>query len=222
MHGVFVPELRRGEIIVEGEENHHLKVKRIRAGEKVFLTDGKGRFCIGEIRKLGKKHSAVFCPQIQQAKRKKQLSLFLSTIEQNRLEWAVEKLTEISTCCIYLFPAKRSQTHRIRLERLLNKAVQAVKQSMNPFLPQIVALADLPSALEEAGKFQGRFYLQKGGEKTRNFPDSSAFFVGPEGGWTEEEILLFEKNSIRAVEMGSTVLRSETASVAIASIFMLI
>ncbi len=222
MHGIFVPQLKSGEIIVEGEENHHLKVKRIREGEKVFLTDGKGGFCIGEVRKLGKKYSTVFCPQIEQAKREKQLSVFLSIIEQSRLEWAVEKLTEISTCCVYIFPAKRSQPHRIRLERLVNKAVQAVKQSMNPFLPQIVALSDLYSALDEAGKFQGRFYLQKGGEKTRNFPASSAFFVGPEGGWAEEEIFLFEKNGIRAVELGNTILRAETASIAIASLFMLI
>ncbi len=222
MHGVYIEELRPGEVKVSGQENHHLRVKRILPGEKVFLTDGKGNFCIGEVGKIGKEVSVLNCPEVKRARREREIALFLSAFEQGRMELAVEKTTELSAAHIFVFPSERSQRRKIRMDRLRAKAIQAIKQSNNPFLPEISYLSDFSSALKEAENWKGIFFLHKGGQKIRDFPPRSAFFVGPEGGWSGEEIHLFQKRGIKPIGLGETVLRAETAAIAITSLFMLI
>ncbi len=222
MHGIFLEELKEGVNSITGEENRHLKVKRINPGEEVFLTDGRGNYCIGKILERNRETSRVLCPQVKRAEKKKVLALFPAIFERTRMEWAVEKAAELGASFIFPFPSARSQFEKLNIDRLKKKAVEAIKQSHNPFLPQISLLASLQEALERAEDFAGKFFLHRGEEKLRKFPPSSAFFIGPEGGWTGEEVEVFRNRFLRGVGLGETVLRAETACVSISSLFMLI
>ncbi len=220
MHGIFVETLKPGEIRIEGEENRHLRVARIKEGEKVFLTDGKGNFCTGILRKPGKNHSIVFCEEVRRAKREKVLYIAIAIIDQSRAEIAVEKGTELGVTGFIFFPSVRSQRRSLRWERLKKHAREAVKQSKNPFLPEIRSFPSLEDAIKGLPPVDRKFYLHFGGEKFSSGA-SGVCFIGPEGGWTPEEVKIFEKNGFQKVGLGDTVLRSETAAIAFSSLFML-
>lgn len=221
MHGIFVGSLTPGEIKIEGEENRHIKVARVKEGEKVFLTDGRGNFCIGILRQQGKKYSIVSCNEIRQAEREKTLYIAMAIIEQSRAEIAVEKGTELGVAGFLFFPSDRSQRKSVRLERLVRRAREAVKQSKNPFLPDIELFHSLEEAIKNLPPVEEKFFLHFGGEKPSR-GTSTVCFVGPEGGWTSEEINFLEKKGFRMLGLGKTVLRSETAAIAFASHFMLL
>lgn len=221
MHGIFVGSLNPGEIRIEGEENRHIKVARIREGEKVFLTDGRGNFCVGVLREHGKNYSVVYCDEIKQAKRERTLYIAMSIIEQSRAEIAVEKGTELGVAGFIFFPSNRSQRKSVRLERLVRRAMEAVKQSKNPFLPEIKLFHSLEEAIKKLPPVEEKFFLHFGGEKPLK-TDSAACFVGPEGGWTSEEVDMLEKRGFLMVDLGRAILRSETAAIAFASHFMLL
>ncbi len=222
MHGIFLRELVQGVNLVSGEENHHLRVKRIKPGEEVFLTDGRGNFCIGKVLEKGRELSKVLCPELKRAERRRTLALFLAIFDRTRMEWAVEKASELGASFIFPFPSLRSQQKKVNLERLRKKAVEAIKQSRNPFLPEIELLPSLQEALARAKDFEGKFFLHRGEERIRKFPSSSAFFIGPEGGWSDEELGFFQAAGLKGIGLGETVLRAETACVSISSLFMLI
>ncbi len=222
MHGIFLRELVQGVNLVFGEENRHLRVKRVKPGEEVFLTDGRGNFCTGTVLERGREASRVLCPEIKRAVKRKTLALFLALFDRGRMEWAVEKASELGASFIFLFPSSRSQQKRVNLERLRKKATEAIKQSRNPFLPEIEPLTSLREALVKARDFEGRFFLHRGEERIREFPPSAAFFIGPEGGWSQQELEVFRQEGLKGIGLGDTVLRAETACVAITSLFMLI
>jgi 16S rRNA (uracil1498-N3)-methyltransferase len=158
-----------------------------------------------------------------------EISVFLSIFKFDRLEWAVEKLTELGVSRIFPVIAHRTEAHLAkaaekRVERWRKLALEAAQQSRRVLPPEIMAPAPLKKAIAEAAGC--RIVLSETETKLVvkaalaecSPPVSLAF--GPEGGWTAEEIQLFAQQGWKPASLGQTILRAETAAIAAVAITM--
>ena len=147
----------------------------------------------------------------------KRVELLTPIPRSARLTWLVEKATEIGVSAIRLLQTERGprRTGGQRLDRLRRVAVAAVEQSQRSVVPEITGVhpfAEVPGLLESAPE---RWVLQSG-EDSRSDADPegrAALLVGPEGGWTSDELEVLASADCRRISLGPTVLRIETAAI---------
>jgi len=153
----------------------------------------------------------------------RELVLLTAIYKFDRLEWAIEKCTELGATRIVPVMARRTDAHLAaaaakRVERWRRIAHEAAQQSRRLTTPCI----DEPMTLKSAMGIQAptRLLLNEN-ERSLTFREALseasgalAFAVGPEGGWTEEELAEFDAAGWRSVTLGSTILRAETAAIA--------
>ena len=161
------------------------------------------------------------------------LHLLLAIFKFDHLEWAIEKATELGVARITPVLARRTEKHLAqaalkRAERWRRIALEAAKQSRRTSVPEIAdptplktALAAelapdriLLSELEQANPLQLAIQQAAASEQ----PPSLALAIGPEGGWTPEELQLFIDHAWQPVTLGPRILRAETAAIAAVAI----
>src|ERR1700751_5233570 len=152
------------------------------------------------------------------------LTLLLSIFKFDRFEWAIEKCTELGVKKIIPIVARRTDAHLAsasgkRVERWRRIAVQSAEQSRRATPPEIPDPMKLHEACLTPGKL--RIVLSEVEADTRLadiFPDGEGqdaiLAIGPEGGWTEDELELFQTEHWISASLGSTILRAETAAIA--------
>lgn len=153
------------------------------------------------------------------------ITLLLAIYKFDRLEWAIEKCTELGISKIVPVIASRTDSHLAaaaakRSERWQRIARQASEQSRRATPPEIAAPVKLSQALD--GHTNLRIVLAESETRTllRDVltPDRAdhpiALAVGPEGGWTDDELKSFEKSGWVSASLGPTILRAETAAIA--------
>jgi 16S rRNA (uracil1498-N3)-methyltransferase len=158
-----------------------------------------------------------------------EITLLLAIYKFDRMEWAIEKCTELGVSRIVPLISRRTDSHLAtastkRVERWRRIAHQAAEQSRRTAPPEIAAPIKLPEALMLAGAL--RIVLAESEEKTLLRavlkPDAAQneiiLAVGPEGGWTEDEIQSFRQAEWVSASLGETILRAETAAIAATSI----
>ena len=162
---------------------------------------------------LTQSESAIATPQIH---------LYLAIFKFDRFEWAVEKCTELGVTSIVPTIARRTDAHlasaaRKRVERWRRIAHEAAQQSRRDAMPVI---AD-PEKLEDAvsGAPGKRIVLAETERvhrlRDRVLADSElSLAIGPEGGWTESELILLNQNGWETASLGPAILRAETAAIA--------
>jgi len=158
----------------------------------------------------------------------------LSVIRFERMEWAIEKLTELGAARVVPLAAQRSDKHLVqasakRVERWRRIARESAQQSRRADVPEI---ADPISPVEWAKEnLDGWRLLISEHEQARSLRDSLEAHgrspagpnriyaaIGPEGGWTDTELAEFAEHGWEAVSLGSRILRAETAAVFVASV----
>jgi 16S rRNA (uracil1498-N3)-methyltransferase len=157
------------------------------------------------------------------------ISLLLAIFKFDRMEWAIEKCTELGISRILPVIARRTDAHlgaaaAKRVDRWRRIALQAAEQSRRAAPPEI---AD-PVKLQEAANMSGaalRIVLAESEQDTLLREVFGSFLggqivlaVGPEGGWTEEELQFFHKARWISASLGSTILKAETAAIAATAI----
>jgi 16S rRNA (uracil1498-N3)-methyltransferase len=158
-----------------------------------------------------------------------ELTLFLAIYKFDRMEWAIEKCTEIGVGRVVPVISRRTDSHLAdasakRVERWQRIARQAAEQSRRVRPPEISAPAKLSSVLNAVKGF--RVVLAESETQTllRDLlhPEAAAIpitlAIGPEGGWTEEEIESFDLAGWSSASLGQTILRAETAAIAATAI----
>jgi 16S rRNA (uracil1498-N3)-methyltransferase len=159
------------------------------------------------------------------------LTLLLAVFKFDRMEWAIEKCTELGVAKIVPVIAQRTDLHLAsasikRVERWRRIALQAAEQSRCAAPPEIAS----PLKLQHAAKLTGNLRIVLGEtEQQTHLRDvlssdvpvgETLLAVGPEGGWAEDEIQLFQDAGWLAASLGCTILRAETAAIVATAIVM--
>jgi len=210
--------------------DHLVRVLRARVGQEFDIVMGvalrRGRIVtVAEGRvefELGEEILAALAPN---------LTLLLAIFKFDRMEWAIEKCTELGVSRIVPVIARRTDAHLApaaakRAERWRRIALQATEQSRRTAPPEIAA----PVKLHEAASLPGtlRIVLAES-EKQTLLRDVVAshwggaeilLAIGPEGGWTEDELQLFQEAGWITASLGPTILRAETAAIAATAIVL--
>jgi 16S rRNA (uracil1498-N3)-methyltransferase len=161
------------------------------------------------------------------------LTLLLAVFKFDRMEWAIEKCTELGVARIVPAIARRTDAHLAaaaakRVERWRRIALQAAEQSRRTTPPEIAAPMKLSDAVSSPGNL--RIVLSES-EQPRQLRDAiesqsaeteedTILAVGPEGGWTTDELQGFEQAGWLSASLGPTILRAETAAIAATAIII--
>jgi 16S rRNA (uracil1498-N3)-methyltransferase len=222
-------EVSGNRAILTGNHAEHLaRVLRARVGQEFDIATGlavrKSRITsIAESRvefELGEEVPAASAAKI---------TLALAVFKFDRMEWAIEKCTELGVTHIVPVIAQRTDVHLAaatikRTERWRRIARQAAEQSRRALPPEIAAPIELPEALGLPGDV--RIVLAESEEKAllrdvlESLPQEAEIVlaVGPEGGWTTDELQSFHQAGWISASLGRTILRAETAAIAATAI----
>jgi 16S rRNA (uracil1498-N3)-methyltransferase len=205
--------------ILEADEFFHCtKVLRNREKDIIYLTDGKGNLYKSEILKIKKNQCDIrSIKKIKTLKKNKKNHVVISVIKsQNRLEWMVEKLTEIGIDEITFISTKHSEKSNINYKRIDKKIISALKQCKSLFKPKINKLISVNDFLkydfETSNKYIADLSSKIEMKKNKNHIDS-LIIIGPEGDFSKEELENFKKKGYQKISLGNQVLRSETAAI---------
>jgi 16S rRNA (uracil1498-N3)-methyltransferase len=207
-----------------GEHADHLvRVLRARVGQDFDISTGqtvrRGRITSVEVNRVEfelDEEIAGAAPA--------QIALLLAVFKFDRMEWAIEKCTELGVSRIVPVISRRTDARLAaastkRLERWQRIARQAAEQSRRAAPPEIAAPVRLAEVLNPPEGF--RVFLAESEEQTllRDVLSDEAeggiiLAVGPEGGWTEDEVQSFQQAKWVSASLGNTILRAETAAIA--------
>ena len=208
--------------------NHLFRVLRVKVGQD-FDVAAEGRLRMAKVIAashdqvefwLGAEVASTALPQI---------TVYLSIFKFDRLEWALEKLTELGVSHVVPMIAQRTEEHLAkaaakRVERWRKIAREASQQARRIAPPEILEPMVLKKAITEA---QGnRIVLSEAEEHVSvksALSDSKpplALAFGPEGGWSEAELEIFHASGWKAASLGHTILRAETAAIAAVAVAM--
>jgi len=208
----------REEFIFSKEESKHLaKVLRKKPGDSVTLTNGKGLEWEGVLTQLNP--SAVAAKKIksiQHAPPLDELHLAIApTKNMNRMEWLVEKLTELGVSSITPIICDYSERKIVKLPRLKKISIAALKQSQQFFLPQIhppISFLEYLNTEIKNGYIANCVTIDKVSLIDCNLTAQTVtLLIGPEGDFSASEIKLAEKSGLQSVSLGKQRFRTETA-----------
>jgi 16S rRNA (uracil1498-N3)-methyltransferase len=204
----------------EEESKHCARVLRLQTGDKVQLIDGRGNFYTAAITDSHPKRTSLQIISVQKDFHKRNHYLHIAiapTKNIERLEWFLEKATEIGIDEISLIICQRSERKEAKIERLDKIITSAIKQSIkawHPVLNEPIALNKLLTTRFDGQKFiahceEGdRFTLK---HELKPF-GKYLVLIGPEGDFTPKEVDDALKNGFKAITLGESRLRTETAA----------
>lgn len=222
MHIFYTPHIKKQIVILTEEESKHaVRVLRLKEGQEVQLIDGKGGFYKAVITDAHQKHCEV---KVQEkiehfGKRNYKVHVAIAPTKNiSRLEWFLEKATEIGIDEISLLLTDHSERKQVKEERLLKVITSAVKQSVKAYHPVLHPLQKMTDFLEN--DFDGDKFVAHLEEGDRHLlaqrcqPKSrTTILIGPEGDFSPREIRLALAKGFIPVSLGEARLRTETAGV---------
>ena len=221
---VFVDSIEDDAAFARGDSAHHLaRAVRLRRGERVEVSDQvRAYLAVTESCSPEEVRFRIEQP-LPDPGPVPRLDAALAIIKFPRFEWAIEKLTELGVHSIIPVIAARSDVKLVytaskRAARWRRIALEAAQQSRRIAAPTVVAPTRFEQVVRDCPAGTGLF-LQPGGLPVADVDrGASVFLVGPEGGWTDEEAGMASAAGLGAVDLGRTILRSETAAVAAAAV----
>ncbi len=209
--------------------NHQIRdVLRLKKGDKIILLDGLGKAFFGKVKIFLKKNSIFSKEKLKSISTGYQQSVKLSpaVLKKDKFEYLIQKCTEIGVESFHPIISERTEKTNLNFERLNKIAKEASEQSERYFLPKINLIKTLEEFLIENQKEKNIFALQFNSKKIKisdfkKKKESVIFLIGPEGGWGEKDLKLFEKYKVEKISLGEQILRAETASISVASLILL-
>lgn len=204
------------------EQKHCLKVLRKKTGDLIDVTDGTGKIYKTRIVDDNWNNPVFSCEEILEvAQRNYALSIAIAlTKNLQRIEWFLEKSTEIGIDAIYFIETARSEKAKFKKDRFENILRSAAKQSGNLKLPKLHPLCTYSEFLEMPFFENEQKFIAYCEEK----PEAHLFhklgkklsvsvLIGPEGDFTKEEVLEAERKGFERISLGTSRLRTETAGI---------
>lgn len=221
----FVDEVHSGTAEIAGDDAMHLtRVLRVEAGQRYEVSDNQGLY-LAEV-ETARKQQVVFrvVERLETRPLPVRMQLFAALIKFDHFEWTLEKATELGVERIVPVISERvekglDRAVGKRMERWMRIVKESAQQSRRWQLPELSAPVRLSRAMLEEGL---RFVLEEAGAdpvlrvlpSTKQADDVVKLLVGPEGGWAEHERIALREAGWKAVSLGPTVLRAETAAAA--------
>ncbi len=211
----------------EDTSRHVVQVLRMKEGEQLNLTDGKGKLLTCEIKEAGKKSCFVeVTATSNQQPAARNIIIGISLLKNtNRFEWFLEKATEIGISEIIPLICERTEKEKFRHDRMNAICISAMLQSQQCFLPVLHEPAEFDKVVSQISPVH-KFIAHCDESSTKNNLSTlqpvnpSAILIGPEGDFTRKEIELALQNGYQPVSLGETRLRTETAGVVAAALLM--
>ncbi|HEX5000687.1 MAG TPA: RsmE family RNA methyltransferase [Terriglobia bacterium] len=219
LRSVYTPDpdwVEDGLLRITGDELRHLLVARIEAGETIEAFDGKGAVWTAVVELTGKKEVLARVTNHRTAPPDPcPLILGMALVRSAAFELALEKAVEIGVGRIAPFIAARSNAAPPRqMDRWTRIVVEAAKQSKRFRLPAVDAPARFEEILEIPARTRVVFAERDGGPLKAAVKGSPALYlIGPEGGWTDEELDKARSGGFALVSLGSGILKAETAAI---------
>ena len=227
-------------VVLAGDEAQHMRgVLRLKPGDEVFVFDGRGNEYRCRIESLRRDEAALTILEQLEAARPEsplRLVLALALVKGEKFDLVVQKATELGVARIVPVMTKLSDI-RLRDERDAERrtvrwrriAQEAAKQSGRSVVPLIDEPASLDVLLENCSTSGGDdalclMFAERDGLGLREAmesvtqPQSMTALIGPEGGWTDEEIAAARESGWRIVTLGGRILRAETAAITVAAL----
>ena len=225
MNLFYLPDfdLQAASIQFDKEESRHMaKVLRVREGQEIHLTDGKGMMVQAQISRVDPKHTeAVVVSKTMRPPLTPNLHIAIAPTKINdRYEWFLEKATELGINRITPIICEHSERKVIKKERMQKILVSAMKQSLQAHLPQLDDAIKLTDFLKDLPEIQQRFVAHcNPGQKIPlneafQIGHSALILIGPEGDFSVNETLICTDLGFKPLSLGNQRLRTETAGIA--------
>ena len=219
----------RKEIVLDEDTSRHIvQVLRMKNGEKLNLTDGKGHLLAAEIMDDHKKHCTVKVIDSRLTSHvSRKITIAISLLKNtNRFEWCLEKATEIGVSEIIPLICERTEKQKFRYDRMKGICISAMLQSQQVWLPELHEPAKYIEYIKfktdhtDLAKFIAHCEDPAKNQSLSTFQplNNSTILIGPEGDFTITEIELALQNNFTPVSLGETRLRTETAGIVAATL----
>lgn len=222
---LFYGEIEGNQVTINDEEQQHIvKVLRMKNGEDIHVTDGKGNVASGKLiiegKKAGlevseiKRNAPDFNPKLHIA--------IAPTKNIDRIEFFVEKAVEMGISEISIIITEKTERKNINIDKIRKQAIAASKQSLRfhfPVINDMVKLTDFLKNIVAENTFVAHCHenLERIDLNTIPLMEQITFLIGPEGDFSEKEIQFLSESHIKAVSLGNQRLRTETAGVFVAA-----
>jgi len=218
VRSVYLPEpfIEGDQVRIHGEEHHHLIVARVEPNEVIEILDGKGSTWTATVVSIGKRETVARISSSRKIQRDpNELILAAALIRIASFELALEKVVEIGVTHIVPFTAERSNVAPgDRHDRWMRILIEAAKQSKQYYLPAL----DAPVSFDEVISMPAKskiIFAERDGRSLKSALAGSPvmYLIGPEGGWTDRELLRARNAGFHAVSLGTAILKAETAAI---------
>ncbi|MCU7548053.1 16S rRNA (uracil(1498)-N(3))-methyltransferase [Chitinophagaceae bacterium LB-8] len=231
----YIDDIAAGDIVLDEDTSKHItQVLRMKVGEQLLLTNGRGIKASAEIINDQRKKCEV---KILETETELQLSpkiaIAISLIKNNsRFEWFLEKATEIGVNEIIPLICERTEKEKFRHERLQQILISAMLQSQQCWLPvlhqptlfeEVVIQSNKNGQLQQEFHYEQKYIAhclpeQKQQLAAFSTKQSSIILIGPEGDFSLQEINIALQHKFQPVALGNTRLRTETAGMVAAAL----
>lgn len=219
------------EVTISSPDSHHIKdVMRFNLDDELLLNTDDGQVFLAQIKAFNKKDVVLqVIKEFPSNYQPLNLTVALSLIKKDNFELAIQKMTELGVQQIIPLKTKRSiikiddpLKKLSRFKTIVKEASEQSERTIMPIISDFMSLQDLDTRLfnhcffayERESKKLFSEYL-----KQIKATDKTLVIVGPEGGFTEEEINYLLNNGFKSISLGKTILRAETAAIHLVSVF---
>ena len=228
-------DISRGQVQLFGEDEKHIKtVLRAREGEEITLCDGEGMDYQCRIASLERGVLLdILSQDVCETEPKTKITLYQGLPKADKMELIIQKCVELGVDRIVAVSTERAivkldKKETKKLERWQKIAEAAAKQSGRGKIPEIgQQVLKFKEAVAEAKELDGAIIPYEREQETgirqfvQNFKgESVGVFIGPEGGFADEEIALAQENGITPITLGKRILRTETAGMTTTAILL--
>lgn len=219
IHRFIAPySLQENALLISDEKyTHQIKnVLKIESAEKMIICDGSGMNILGVVRTVSKEAVLLEVQNKEKVAPPKRLHLYMAVIKKDLFELVVQKAVELGVTDITPIITNRTIKKVLNIKRLEDIAKEAVEQSGQSYMVTIHDEKKYSSALKES-ILENDITVFFDQENTKNQLSKDnktiGFFIGPEGGFSKEEIEEAKSNKVEMMQLGNTTLRAETAAI---------
>lgn len=212
--------------VIDGAAAHYLLgVMRMKAGDPVLLLDNRTGEWLAVVADAAKRSLTLRIErQTRALERVPDLWLCFAPVKKARLDWIIEKATELGVARLQPVITDRTIVERVKRERLEAQIIEACEQCGRTALPALAEPVKLPQLLSDWPAERALLFADEAGGvplASLAAPAPAAILTGPEGGFTDRErAMLTAHAAVRRIALGPRILRAETAAIAAVSLWM--